>query len=290
MDSREEREGKKEAQVKALTHVGWRRALRARAAPARRPRANQACSAPCRPRVSLSRRHVIHSSLSVALLMATRLLATRRLSTSRMASSSIAAAVASAKPSNIALLAPQQGIAWSYEEFDLKARCLASGLEDVGYGPGTVAMCDVPNVAENLLLQCALSHVGASIASPPKDDKALEALCEQHNVRGIICADAAAPLPLSLPPGLLPAVYLDVADDVRPPAGSVAFGELIAHCPPRGSAPAATEDGILGIFGGAVLTQAAASALGASAAAKLGLGVEDRVCVSVTLMHAFGIG
>ena len=149
----------------------------------------------------------------------------------------------------------------------------------------------MPNVAENLLLQCALSHVGASIASPPKDAEALSALCAQHNVRGIICADAAAPpLSSSLPSGPLPAIHLDVADGVRPPAGSVAFGELIAHCPPRGSAPAATEDGILGIFGGAVLTQAGASALGASAAAKLGLGAEDRVCCSVTLMHAFGIG
>ena len=62
--------------------------------------------------------------------------------------SSVAAVVAASKPSSLALLAPQQDISWTYEELDLKARCLASGLEDLGYTRGSVAISDVPNVAE----------------------------------------------------------------------------------------------------------------------------------------------
>ena len=204
--------------------------------------------------------------------------------------SSIAAAVAAAAPAKLALLAPQQEVSWTYEELDLKARCLASGLEDLGYKPGTVAICDVPNVAENFLLQCALAHVGATIMTPPKDADALAKMCSTYDVRGVICVDGAAP-PLSSPlSSPLPAIHLDVAEGLRPAAGSVAFGELIAHCPPRGGAPAATEDTVLGVFGGAALTQSAALALGSSAASKLALVADDRVCCSVTLMHAMGMG
>ena len=206
----------------------------------------------------------------------------------RTARRRIATAIASAPPSRLAVLAPQQSISWLYEELDLKARCLASGLEDIGYKPGTVAISNVPNIAENLLLQCALSHIGAAIATPPKDAEALEKLLSQHKVAGVICIDGAAP-PLG-PTSALPSIYLDIPEGLRPVAGSVAFGELLAHCPPRGAAPAASDASVLGIYGGAALTQSAAAALGKAAARKLGITADDRVCCSVTLMHAFGIG
>ena len=73
-----------------------------------------------------------------------RAASTRLLSTSTTPSS-LAAAVASSaatRPSSIALLAPQQGISWTFAELDEKARCLASGLEDLGYKPGAVAISD----------------------------------------------------------------------------------------------------------------------------------------------------
>ena len=213
----------------------------------------------------------------------------RRLACST-APTSIAAAVSVATPSNLALLAPQQEIAWTYEELDLKARQLASGLEDLGYKPGCVVISDIPNVAENLLLQCALAHIGASIMTPPKDVDALAALCAKHNIKGVICVDGATP-PLSSPiKQPLPAIHLDVTEGLRPAQGSVPFGELLAHCPPRGATPAASEDSVLGVFGGSSLTQSAGLSLGASAASKLMLSADDRVCCSVTLMHAFGIG
>ena len=215
----------------------------------------------------------------------------RRLSTALSSPSSLAGLVSAATPSRLALLAPQQGVEMLYEELDMKARCLASGLEDIGYRPGTVAICDVPNVVENIMIQLALSHIGATIATPPKDAAALDALTAVHDVRGVICVDGASPpLAAPLPSTPLPTVHLDVAEGVRPAAGSVEFGELIAHCPPRGGPPAATGDSILGVFGGAALKQAAARDLGAAAAVKLGVVPDDRVCCSVTLMHAFGVG
>lgn len=220
-----------------------------------------------------------------------RVLARRTFATTS-SSSSLAAAVAARKPSSLALLAPQQSVAWTYEELDVKARCLASGLEDLGYKAGSVAISDVPNIAENLLLQLALSHIGAAIATPPKDADALESLRAKFDVRGVICKDGAEP-PANAEPLhalALPTVYLEAADGLRPAAGSVSFAELIEHCPPRGAAPAASASSALGIYGGAALTQGNALTLGAEAAAKLALVPDDRVCCSVTLMHAFGIG
>lgn len=109
-----------------------------------------------------------------------RLSALRKMRLSRRfassAGSSLASLVISANQRAPALIAPQQNVSYTYEELDLKARCLASGLEDIGYKPGSVALSDVPNVAENILLQLALSHVGAAIMTPPKDAAALDAL------------------------------------------------------------------------------------------------------------------
>jgi non-ribosomal peptide synthetase component E (peptide arylation enzyme) len=61
---------------------------------------------------------------------AARLARTRGLCSSTPAT--VVAAVAAAPRANTAILAPQQGIAWTYEELDTKARCLASGLGESG--------------------------------------------------------------------------------------------------------------------------------------------------------------
>jgi non-ribosomal peptide synthetase component E (peptide arylation enzyme) len=208
--------------------------------------------------------------------------------------SSLAALVAAHPPSADALLAPQQGVSWTYGELDEKARCLAAGLEDIGYKAGDVAISDVPNIAENLLLQVALSHLGAAICTPPKDAAALDKLVSAgHTIRGSICVDGAAPPGIVdeiAPSKALPLAYLSLVDGVRPPSGSVALEEFLTHCPPRGTAPAAVEGATLGIFGGAKLTHGDALALGTSAAHTLGISERDRICCSVTLMHAFGIG
>jgi hypothetical protein len=149
---------------------------------------------------------------------------------------------------------------------------------------------DVPNTAENLLLQVAIAHIGATIVTPPKDAAALQKLCQTRDVRGVVCVDGTAP-PLS--EGLadpLPTVTLETSDGLRPPAGTVSFSELLIHCPPRGAPPSATAATALGVYGVAELSHGAAMALGRDAAARLVRTGQDRVCCSVTLMHAFGIG
>ena len=204
----------------------------------------------------------------------------------------LAAAVAAAPREALALLSPQQGISWTFGELEEKSRCLASGLEDIGYKANDIAISDVPNIAENLLIQLALSHLGASIATPPKDAAAFEKLKQAgHNIRGIICADATAPPSVAVDESkAVPLCFLSTPDDARPTGALVSFTELIAHCPPRGAAPGAGEGTILGIYGGAALRNGAAIALGTAAAQKLELSASDRVCCSVTLMHAMGIG
>ena len=82
--------------------------------------------------------------------MATLALA-RRLVSSSAAARSLPALVGAHVGTRPALLAPNQGIEWTHEELDLKARVLASGLEDLGYKAGSVAISDIPNTAENLL-------------------------------------------------------------------------------------------------------------------------------------------
>lgn len=209
----------------------------------------------------------------------------------RRAASSLAAAVSEANPSSLALLSPQQGLAWSFGELDAAARSLAAGLAGLGYGKNSVAISDIPNVAENLLLQCALSHLGAAIATPPKDPVALATLCEKYDVKGIVCVDGTSP-PLSLDQ-LRPLASATSAPTVclegTSPAARISFEDLLSSSP-RGDSPAASDDSLLGVFGGAALSQSAALGHGSDLAAKLEVSPEDRLCCSVTLMHAFGIG
>lgn len=206
----------------------------------------------------------------------------------RARAASSLASLGAPPPSALALLAPQQGISMEYGQLDLKARQLATGLEDLGYVAGSVIISDFPNTAENLLLQCALAHVGAAIATPPKDEAAMAALCAAHDVRGVVTVDGMAPT--AGPAKALPTVYLELEEGLRPASrGAVAFAELLEHCPPRGGAPAATPESLVGVFGTAPLSHAAAADLGADAASTLGLSAADRVCCSVTLMHAFGV-
>jgi hypothetical protein len=164
------------------------------------------------------------------------------------------------------LIAPQQNVSYTYEELDLKARCLASGLEDIGYKPGSVALSDVPNVAENILLQLALSHVGAAIMTPPKDAAALDALLQKYDVCGIICVDATAAWlehTEAIAHHRMPIVSLEAGDTgPRPASATVDFRELLLHCPPRGGSPVAVAGSLLGVYGGSALTHGEAITLG----------------------------
>ena len=75
-------------------------------------------------------------------------------------------------PTALALEAPRQQVRWSYGELHQRVRQLAGGLRELGVGKGDVVASDLPNVCENLLLQLAVAHLGASFASA-KDEKSL---------------------------------------------------------------------------------------------------------------------
>ena len=75
-------------------------------------------------------------------------------------------------PTALALEAPRQQVRWSYGELHQRVRQLAGGLRELGVGKGDVVASDLPNVCENLLLQLAVAHLGASFASAKDEKKA----------------------------------------------------------------------------------------------------------------------
>ena len=86
--------------------------------------------------------------------------------------STLLSAIRRAAPMALALEAPRQSVLWSYGELHQRVRQLAGGLRELGVGRGDVVASDLPNVTENLLLQLAVAHLGASFASA-KDEKSL---------------------------------------------------------------------------------------------------------------------
>jgi acyl-CoA synthetase (AMP-forming)/AMP-acid ligase II len=192
-----------------------------------------------------------------------------------------------ADPQRTALLSPQQGVAWSYGELDRRVRSLGRGLREFGFTEGSIAVSDVENVKENLVLQLALSHIGATIATCKNEEALAKLMVDQPNVRGAVLTSADSPFAsanLHLPP-----ILLEGAPPLAPGASAVAFAQLAA-APPCDEDAAATADGLLGIYSGAALTHGAAHGLGAAAGAALGVRAGDVSCVSITLCHAFGIG
>ena len=167
-------------------------------------------------------------------------------------------AVRRARSTAPALLSPQQSISWSYGDLDLRIRKLAGGLREVGVKTGSVIVSDIPNVAENLLLQLALSHLGASVATI-KDASALAQLQSKHTVVGAVPKDADSWLTST--EFFLPPILLSGNPSSLPRA--LAFTSVAdAPADNKDSTAESQSQGILGIYGGAELTHASSIALG----------------------------
>ncbi len=135
------------------------------------------------------------------------------------------------------------------------------------------------------MLQFALAHIGASVATV-KDTKGLTELASEYAVSGAVVKDSdswLAHASLQLPPILLS------GDDSNHRGAVVAFSSLSTAAADNGDCIASGES-LLGVYNGSPLTHNNAMKLGMDAAQHLGIRGEDRVCVSVTLFHAFGIG
>ena len=154
---------------------------------------------------------------------------------------------------------PSRSVAWTYADLDARARRLASGLQDSGYGLRSVAISDESNSPEDtLLLQLAAAHLGAAVATPPAGEDALRSFSAKYDVRGSVCGEQIA--------------------------------DLVARCTPWEHDPEANEQMCAGIFGGAAITHDTVMRLGRSSRAKLQMTSADVVCCASTLLHSFGIG
>lgn len=191
-------------------------------------------------------------------------------------------------PLSPALLVPEQGVAKTYSELSSSTRAFAAGLRAWGVRAGDVIAFDLPNTSENLELQLAASRTGAAVATA-KDSEALAKLIEAlaakgGRVSGAIAASASS--------------FLNEAGSSLP-LGSVVAGaalEKMMRGPPGGAAEADfagsadSPSQALAYWSSLTpLTHAEALEQGADSATQLALRSDDRVCVAITLCHAFGI-
>eukprot|EP00965_Chrysotila_dentata_P207451 6184112-Pleurochrysis_carterae.AAC.2 len=200
--------------------------------------------------------------------------ASRCTAATRAASSLAMAVRTQPRLERLALIAPQQGVTWTYGELDQRCRSLARGLREVGVAKGSFAVSDLPNVCENLVLQLALAHLGASIATV-KDAEGLAKLCDRETVCVALSSSRSsflASAELKAPPIIL-AESSD--EDIKP--GSLLFQE-VSSAPADTADALAREDGLMGVYNGASLTHGTALSLARDAAAHLQTTPDDRAC------------
>lgn len=176
-----------------------------------------------------------------------------------------------------ALLSPEQGIAFSYLELAQKAKGLSIGLQERGVGPGSIVATDLPNVAEGILLHLACARLGAAVATA-KD------AAKFHQLPSIACAVLASN-----------DSWLSQMSFLAPSIGQSELQSMMT-CPLTASSidNSVNDDTIdrpHGYFGSvSPLMHSAALKQGQDMIQYLSIIPNDRVCVSITLYHAFGIG
>ncbi|CAE8681145.1 unnamed protein product [Polarella glacialis] len=209
--------------------------------------------------------------------------------TRRCASSlaSLVSSHAAAAPDRLALAAPQQGLSWSFGELEDRAEHVAAALAARGYVRGHSLVTDLPNSAENLLLQVACSRLGVAVATA-KDEAAVKELVSKRSLMG-----AVAHRPSSSESEALPSLLVQCQLPLPPFLVEELDGSLAAfqdgRCPDAVKVYDATP---LGYWSSttALTNGEAISVMGAAARDRLAMTAEDRVLVGITLCHAFGIG
>lgn len=209
---------------------------------------------------------------------------------------SLLSKAAQAAPGQLALVSPFQPgplEALTFAQLRSAAGALSGFLRERGLGrrPGEVLVSDLPNTAENVLLQLACSRLGVAYGTA-KDAAGLAALAKAGRaVRGVAAATQDSWLLSAAPAGLDPLLGTEMAEMLREAveAGDNTFVDEGADGPAAGGG--AAEDLPHAYFGSTRPLMASALVdCGEAAAAKLGLGPADAVCVGITLCHQFGIG
>uniref|UniRef100_A0A6U9VNK5 AMP-dependent synthetase/ligase domain-containing protein n=1 Tax=Pseudo-nitzschia australis TaxID=44445 RepID=A0A6U9VNK5_9STRA len=188
---------------------------------------------------------------------------------------------------------------YTYSDFRDKTNRLAGFLKAYGYGQNDVIMSDLPNVAENLVLQIACNRIGVTYATA----KGLEGMAKLTKVKGAVSATGTgflAETSLSLPylsgDFLLDLIHgttngtISGSNDLFGLKGfqledneqSAVFSddeESATKLPPHAYYNSAKP-----------FTNEEALEMGADAAWEVAMVEEDIVCVAITLCHAFGMG
>jgi acyl-coenzyme A synthetase/AMP-(fatty) acid ligase len=150
------------------------------------------------------------------------------------------------------------------------------GLKDRGVGPGSVVATDLPNVAEGIVLFLACARLGASVATA----KNAEGLVVMPSISVAVTASQHS--------------WLVQESFTAPPivAGEAEMQSMLNLLPSKEQdVEGDSIDRPLGYFGSASpLMNSSAIQQGQDMARYLAMTSNDRVCVSITLYHAFGIG
>jgi fatty-acyl-CoA synthase len=215
-----------------------------------------------------------------------------------------------------ALVAPWQGVRWTWAELRERADALARGLAGLGLTVGDrVGICS-PNCAEWVLTQLATARLGLVLVSinPAYRTHELGHALRLAGVRAIVTATrfktsdyvgmlaelmpaAGGDLPPPLfDPGLPDLRHVIEIGGATAPA-RIGFDSLLLAegeiAPPRLHAEQAINiqftSGTTGAPKGATLSHRNLLHNAASAAAGMRLGAEDRLCIPVPLYHCFGM-
>eukprot|EP00584_Thalassiosira_punctigera_P005843 CAMPEP_0172537758 /NCGR_PEP_ID=MMETSP1067-20121228/9299_1 /TAXON_ID=265564 ORGANISM="Thalassiosira punctigera, Strain Tpunct2005C2" /NCGR_SAMPLE_ID=MMETSP1067 /ASSEMBLY_ACC=CAM_ASM_000444 /LENGTH=297 /DNA_ID=CAMNT_0013323121 /DNA_START=14 /DNA_END=907 /DNA_ORIENTATION=- len=192
--------------------------------------------------------------------------------------SGLVQAVASRAPSSIALKSPFQSQTFTYEQLSATSNALAGFLSLYDYGRNDVLMSDLPNVSENLILQLACNRLGVVYATT----KDLEGMAKFPKVKGAVSstgtgflAETDLPVPYLSGEFLQDLIRNGGLDDFRDESFSEMEQETTHAFYNSPAAP---------------YTNRQALEQGDDAAFQLSMCADDKVCVSITLCHAFGMG
>jgi len=89
------------------------------------------------------------------------------------------------------LVAPHEGVKWSYGEFWSRVERAAGGLKSLGYQPGSVIATDLTNSVANVLLQLAVAHNGMQLLTV-KSKEELDRLAPMLPVMGAVMTDSSS--------------------------------------------------------------------------------------------------
>jgi hypothetical protein len=193
-------------------------------------------------------------------------------------------AVALKRPTSVAIVSPFQTVSdapvrLTYEDLRRKTNQMAGFLQAYGYERNDIMVSDLPNIAENLILQVACNRLGITYATT----KNLEGMAKLPKVRGAVCAtgegylaDTNLPLPYLSGQFLMDMMHGDGLTEFGLEDYDQEDGENLApHAHYNNTLPFTNEEALR---------------LGEDAAWELAMIEQDIVCISISLCHAFGMG